>query len=105
MYGVFFSFCLFFCFSSVLVKCGPLDCQDKSFTGDTSSPSGPLLPCDEDQKDKQVQKDRKEHWEKPKPYRKYSELTPPTVQSCYDNYGFVLFYLILYYYFFFCELT
>ncbi|XP_046733730.1 ras-specific guanine nucleotide-releasing factor RalGPS2 isoform X2 [Diprion similis] len=69
-------------------ECGPLDCQDKSFTGDTSSPSGPLLPCDEDQRDK-LHKDRKEHREKPKPYRKYSELTPPTVQSCYDNYGSV----------------
>ncbi|XP_012254202.1 ras-specific guanine nucleotide-releasing factor RalGPS2 isoform X4 [Athalia rosae] len=67
-------------------ECAPLDCQDKSFTGDTSSSSGPLLPCDKDQKDT-VHKERKEHREKPKPYRKYSELTPPPVQSCYDNYG------------------
>lgn len=91
-----FNVCTFVCIS-LCVKCGLLDSRDKSFAVDTNSPSGPLLPWDEEQKDKdKVHKERKEHREKPnKPYRKYSELTPPTVQSCYDNYGFVHYSIFL----------
>ena len=61
----------------------------KYLANDTNSPSGRLLPSDMSQGDKQCHKERKEHREKCRAYRKYSELTPPSVQSCYDNYGFV----------------
>ncbi|XP_043287995.1 ras-specific guanine nucleotide-releasing factor RalGPS2 isoform X3 [Venturia canescens] len=50
-----------------------------------------FLPCkftrEMSQGEKQGHKERKEHREKCRAYRKYSELTPPSVQTCYDNYG------------------
>ncbi|KAK0162950.1 hypothetical protein PV327_006676 [Microctonus hyperodae] len=60
--------------------------KDKTFANDTNSPSGPLLSCDMSQGEKN-HKDRKEYRDKCRVHRKYSELTPPTVHSCYDNYG------------------
>ncbi|XP_034947631.1 ras-specific guanine nucleotide-releasing factor RalGPS2-like isoform X2 [Chelonus insularis] len=60
--------------------------KDISFANDTNSSSGPLLPGDMSQADKNY-KERKEHKDKCRTYRKYSELTPPTLHSCYDNYG------------------
>ncbi|KAK0082694.1 hypothetical protein PV325_009994 [Microctonus aethiopoides] len=64
----------------------PAICLDKTFANDTNSPSGPLLSCDMSQGEKN-HKDRKEYRDKCRVYRKYSELTPPTVHLCYDNYG------------------
>ena len=79
------SFCLCHC-NCYLFGC--LNCQDKTFANDTNSPSGPLLSGDMSQGEKNY-KDRKEYRDKCRVYRKYSELTPPTVPSCYDNYGLV----------------
>ena len=68
------------------LKDGPSDCADKSGSSDSSSISGFLLPTGLNAGDKNY-KERKEHREKCKTYRKYSELTPPSISSCYDNYG------------------
>ncbi|XP_033207860.1 ras-specific guanine nucleotide-releasing factor RalGPS1 isoform X3 [Belonocnema kinseyi] len=65
---------------------GNLDYPDKYFTHDTNSLNGPLLPNNINLVDK-VSKERKDHREKFKVYRKYSELAPPTTQNGYDNFG------------------
>ncbi|XP_044009431.1 ras-specific guanine nucleotide-releasing factor RalGPS2-like isoform X3 [Aphidius gifuensis] len=67
-------------------KFGTLECRGKSFVNDTNSPSGPLLPGEMNQGDKNY-KERKEHRDKYRPHRKYSELTPSSVNTSYDNYG------------------
>ncbi|XP_024944263.1 ras-specific guanine nucleotide-releasing factor RalGPS2 isoform X3 [Cephus cinctus] len=64
---------------------GPLDCREKSFPSDSSSPSGPLLSGELSHE--KPHRDKKDHRDRSKAYRKYSELTPPAVHSCYDNYG------------------
>ncbi|XP_063977138.1 ras-specific guanine nucleotide-releasing factor RalGPS2 isoform X3 [Diachasmimorpha longicaudata] len=67
-------------------KFDSLDCWDKTFANDTNSPSGPLLRGDMSQGGERCHKERKEHRDKCRAYRKYSELTPPSHHS-YDNYG------------------
>lgn len=69
-------------------KYGPNDCSDKSYSPDSNSFSGLLLPGSVNSGDKSL-KERKEYRDKCRTYRKYSELTPPTISSCYDNYGCV----------------
>ncbi|XP_014208406.1 ras-specific guanine nucleotide-releasing factor RalGPS2-like [Copidosoma floridanum] len=61
---------------------GQNDCSDKSFSPDSNSFSGLLLP---DKGGDKNLKERKEHRDKNKTYRKYSELTPPSISSGYDN--------------------
>jgi hypothetical protein len=60
--------------------------SDTSYSPDSNSFSGLLLSNNINSDDKNV-KDRKEHREKCKTYRKYSELAP-TISACYDNYGY-----------------
>ncbi|XP_016841817.1 ras-specific guanine nucleotide-releasing factor RalGPS2 isoform X1 [Nasonia vitripennis] len=71
-----------------LSEYGPNDCSDKSYSPDSNSFSGLLLPSGVNSGDKSL-KERKEYREKCRTYRKYSELTPPAISSCYDNYGSV----------------
>lgn len=67
------------------MKFDTLDCPDKTFANDTNSPSGPLLRGDMSQGGDKCHRERKDR-DKCRAYRKYSELTPPSLHS-YDNYG------------------
>ncbi|XP_014227621.1 ras-specific guanine nucleotide-releasing factor RalGPS2-like isoform X1 [Trichogramma pretiosum] len=68
-----------------LSKFGNNDCADKTYSPNDSV-NRLLLPADLNAGDKSLL-DRKEHKEKNKSFRKYSELTPPSVSSSYENYG------------------
>ncbi|XP_058807330.1 ras-specific guanine nucleotide-releasing factor RalGPS2 isoform X2 [Phymastichus coffea] len=72
-----------------LSEYGPNDCSDKSYSPDSNSFSGLLSPDNVNSSDKNS-KERKEHRERCRTYRKYSELTQPTISNCYDNYGSVV---------------